>query len=180
MWWIHDGDLFNVGINLTSISIIWMNQKLISTGALLVMSIFIIDFFESYFANTRLVQQIHNFPDILGKSYPQNPTFITHIEAGLSATKCLIVPLIIGTLLYGLFGSTDKLQLCTIFIILGYGTILAYLLYLGLFNIKVTDPFKIHILMYVVGLICGLIIISPAPIVQRINALWNKTFYNWH
>ena len=39
----------------------------------------IIDFIEAFFENTRKVHIIHNFPDILRISFPENPSFKTFL-----------------------------------------------------------------------------------------------------
>ena len=121
--------------------------------------VFIIDFGESFFENTRKVHIVHNFPDILGKVYPDHPTFLTHLEAGSSAIKCLLVPFLVGMALFFWFGTETKLQLCTFLATIGFTGILLYLVWAGVMKVEIKNPFFIHSLMYAIGLGCILILL---------------------
>ncbi len=136
-------------------------QNLFRFAFIVIFYVFAIDFSESLFPNTRKVQIIHNFPDILRKVYPNSPTFITHVEAGYSAVKCLILPFLVGILLFWCFGTATKLKYCTFLVTLGFTGILSYLFYVGVMNVTVKNPFFIHGLMYAIGFGCFFILLCP-------------------
>ncbi len=138
-----------------------MQQKLLLFALVVAFFVFVIDFGESFFENTRKVHAIHNFPDLLGKAYPTNPTFSTHLEAGFSAIKCLFVPLLVGSALFFWVGTETKLRLCTLLASIGFAGILVYLVWVGGMEVEIKDPFLVHKFMYAVGLGCFAVLLCP-------------------
>lgn len=120
--------------------------------------IFIIDFNEAFFENTRKVHIIHNFPDILRISFPENPTFKTFLLAGWTGVKVSILPLLIvsGILfIKSRFYIINSINSSIKIAKYGFGLILFFLIFIGLFKIKYlsNNPFLIHTFMYLLSII---------------------------
>jgi hypothetical protein len=126
---------------------------------LIIIYVFIIDFIESIFTNTRKVHCIHNFPDILRMNFPDKPNLKTFCLAGWSGVKVSILPLLLVAIILFMkskflpFTNKGKNNFSINLVNYGFIVILCTVIYNGFFNTHflVNYPFLIHQLMYILS-----------------------------